>query len=184
MDTAKKPTSRRRQVAKLSLLVAIPVLGWALFQMFEPVLTWSSGWQSLPAETASKRGVVEPGWEKVGTQADTELHAARRTLQTPALSAAIMIDGTRVWASATGLADIATSRPVDLESSFRLGSTSKAINALAMGRLMDAGKLDIDRSVRSYIPDLPATYDPVTSRLAISHMAGIPDYGLCLCFPI
>lgn len=95
-----------------------------------------------------------------------------------------MIDGKRVWASAVGMADLAHSRPVDLASSFRLGSSSKAVNAVAMGRLIDAGKLDIDRSVRRYLPDLPSTYEPVTTRLAVSHMAGIPDYGWCLCFPI
>lgn len=184
MDVSEKPTNRRRQVTKLSLLVIVGVVAWALFQMFEPILTWSSGWQPLQAKTASKSGIVEPGWEKFGAQADADFRDAQRGLQVPALSAAIMIDGKRVWASAVGLADIAKSRPVNLESSFRVGSTSKVVNALAMGVLIDAGKLDIDRSVRRYIPDLPSTYGPVTTRLAISHMAGIPDYGLCLCFPI
>ena len=184
MRAAKNSTSRRRQIAKLSLLTIVAVLAWALFRMFEPFLTYSSGWQPLRADIASKPGVADPAWVKVGAQADADLREARQRLQAPALSAAIMIDGQRVWASAIGMADVAHSRPVELDSSFRLGSSSKAVNAVAMGRLIDAGKLDIDRSVRRYIADLPSTYEPVTTRLAISHMAGIPDYGLCLCFPI
>ena len=184
MPVSEKSTGRRRQIAKLSLLAIVVVLVWVLFRMFEPVLTWSSGWQPLPAATAGKPGVVDPAWAKTGAQADTDLRSAQQHLHAPAVSAAIMIDGKRVWASAVGWADIANSRPVDLESSFRLGSTSKAVNAVAMGRLIDAGKLDVDRSVRRYVPDLPSTYEPVTTRLAVSHMAGIPDYGLCLCFPI
>ena len=184
MRAAKNPTSRRRQIGKLLLLTIVAVLAWALFRMFEPVLTYSSGWQPLRADIASKPGVADPAWVEVGAQADADLREARQRLQAPALSAAIMIDGKRVWASATGMADVAHSRLVGLDSSFRLGSSSKAVNAVAMGRLIDAGKLDIDLSVRRYIADLPSTYEPVTTRLAISHMAGIPGYGLCLCFPI
>lgn len=185
MRVAKNSPSRR--LLSWLFLPLLLIAAWALYRMFEPVLTWSSGWQPLPTADvgfADNARTSDPAWANVAAQADAQLRAARARLQAPAMSAAIMVGGQRVWAAATGFADIAQSRTVDLDSGFRLGSSSKAINALAMGRLMDAGKLDIDRSVRDYVPDLPATYDAVTTRLAISHTAGVPDYSLCLCFPI
>ena len=184
--TVAENSPRRRKLLRWFLLFAGIALIWALFRMFEPVLTWSSGWQALPAasETVPQVSASDPSWAAIASDANKQLLSSRAQLQTPALSAAVMIDGKRVWASATGFAELESRRAVTLDSSFRLGSTSKAINALMLGRLIDAGKIDIDRSVRSYVRDLPPAYDPVTTRLAISHTAGIPDYSLCLCFPI
>ena len=184
MRIAENPTRRRRRMLPWLLLLLLP-LGWLVFRLFEPVFTWSSGWQPLPdMASALVVSTSDPDWAGVATQADEMLRDTRARLQTPALSAAISVDGQRVWAGAVGWADVAQARTVDLDSRFRLGSTSKAINAVAMARLIDAGKLDIEQSVRRYVPDLPDTYESVTTRLAISHTAGVPDYGLCLCFPI
>jgi serine beta-lactamase-like protein LACTB len=176
--------TRRKRLRTVTFVVLAAALAWLLFRLFEPVFTWSSGWQPLPDIDAAATGIVEPDWAGVGAAADQRLAQARQRLQTPALSAAVLIDGRRVWASAVGLADIAAGRAADLDTQFRLGSTSKAINALAAGVLIDAGRLDMDSSVREHVPDLPAHYQPVSVRHAISHTGGVPDYGLCLCFPV
>lgn len=185
MTVAKKPLPQRR-IQRWVLLVLSLLMLPVLFRMFEPMLTWSSGWKPLPESSApiARAEISDQVWAAVADKADQHMREARTRLQAPALSAAIMVDGQRVWAAAVGYADLAASRPVDLESSFRLGSTSKALNALAMGRLIDAGKLDIERPVRVYVRDLPKTYDAVTTRHLVSHTAGVPDYGLCLCFPV
>lgn len=184
MRVAQNPPAHRRRVLPYLLLLLLP-LGWLAFRLFEPVFTWSSGWQPLPDSAGiSVVSVSDPGWTEVAARADDALREARDRLQTPALSAAISVHGQRVWAGAFGWADRERARAVDLDTRFRLGSTSKTINAIAMARLIDAGKLDIDQSVRRYIADLPPSYDAVTTRLAISHTAGVPHYGLCLCFPI
>lgn len=188
MSVAVGSSGRGRKFAKWTLVPLAIISAWLAFRLFEPIFTWSTGWQALPPSpthaVADGARHADPDWLPVTRQADESLRGARQRLQAPALSAAIMVDGKRVWAAAFGMADVARAQPANLESSFRLGSTSKAVNALAMGRLIDSGKLDIERSVRQYIPDLPPTYDAVTTRLAISHTAGVPDYGLCLCFPV
>lgn len=166
------------------LWIAVAAVCWILFRMFEPLLGYSFGWQTLPSRTEPARSWSEPTWQASAAQADAALLQSRRRLDAPALSAAVMIDGKPVWAGAVGMADLDAQRPVELETRFRLGSTSKAINGFALGLLMESGRIDIDRPIRSYLPELPAHYDPVTTRLAISHRAGVPDYGLCLCFPI
>lgn len=168
------------------VIAAVPV-AWIVYRLFEPLLSWSAGWQDLPPRAESDRrfsGASDPAWSAVAGQADEALRAARAELQAPALSAAVLIDDRRVWAAATGYGDLAASRPVALDSRFRIGSSSKAVNGLAMGVLWESGRVDIDAPVRRYLPELPGAYDAVTTRLAISHRAGIPDYGLCLCFPI
>lgn len=180
------PTRFRTGLLWALIIAALPV-AWIAYRLFEPLLGWSSGWQDLPPRAESDRrfsSASDPGWAAIAGQADEALRAARAELQAPALSAAVLIDDSRVWAAATGHADLAADRPVALDSRFRIGSSSKAVNALAMGVLMESGRVDIDAPVRRYLPELPPAYDGVTTRLAISHRAGIPDYGLCLCFPI
>jgi len=184
MTGTTRPARRRRHLLRWLLPLLILLLAWPLFRMFEPVLTWSSGWQPMPGNHPPAVHRADADWTAIAAEADAGLLAAHRRLQTPALSAAIAIDGVEVWAGAVGWADVDARRPVDLDSAFRIGSSSKAINALAIGRLVDAGSLDLDRPVRDFLPELPSHYDAVTTRMAISHTAGIPDYGLCLCFPI
>lgn len=157
---------------------------WLAFRLFEPVFTWTLGWQPLPAAEHEPVSVAAPEWLAVAASADLHLREARRRLQAPALSAAVMVDGEQAWAGAVGLADAGSGRPVGLDSMFRIGSSSKAVTAMAMAVLMEAGRIDIDRPVRHYLPSLPDHYQPVTTRQAISHLAGVPDYGLCLCFPV
>ncbi|MCA0176333.1 MAG: beta-lactamase family protein [Proteobacteria bacterium] len=180
------PTPIRTGLFWALVIAAVPA-AWLIYRLFEPMLSWSSGWQDLPPRAESDQhfsGTSDPAWAALAGQADEALRAARAELQAPALSAAVLIDDRRVWAAATGYADLATARPVALDSRFRIGSSSKAVNALAMGVLMEAGRVDIDAPVRRYLPELPPAYDGVTTRLAISHRAGIPDYGLCLCLPV
>lgn len=164
--------------------MAAAVLCWILFRLFEPVLGYSFGWQAWPTQAEPQVRWSDSAWQASATEADAALLQSRRRLEAPALSAAVMVDGRRVWAGAVGMADLEAQTPVDLETRFRLGSTSKAVNGFALGLLMEHGRIDIDKPLRAYLPELPASYDAVTTRQAISHMAGVPDYGLCLCFPI
>lgn len=185
--TRSNPASGSRRAIKtgVSLVVCIAA-GWLAFRLFEPMFVWSSGWQALPDAAAmpAPTGMADPQWRATAAEADVLLREAREHLNAPALSVAIMIDGVRVWSAATGYADIANGRRADLSTAFRLGSTSKALNALAVGRMIDTSKLDIERPIREYLPELPESYAAVTTRLAISHTAGVPEYGACLCFPI
>lgn len=188
MASPEMETTRRPWIGRTGWLLALALGSWFAFHLFKPVVTWSFGWTDLPAAQSAAFAVhdrtADPDWEAIAKRADAVLESARSDLQAPALSAAVMIDRKRVWAAAAGLADVARDRRVDLTSKFRLGSSSKAINALALGRLLDSGLIDIEKPVRHYVADLPESYARVTTRQAISHTAGIPDYGLCFCFPV
>ena len=80
--------------------------------------------------------------------------------------------------SASGDAGVA-GRAVSIDDPVRVASISKLVVALAAMRLVDAGQLDLDRDVSSYLgwtarnPAFPDT--PVTMRQLLSHRAGLTD---------
>lgn len=188
MPSAESAASPRRSVLRWFLLAAFMVLAYVGFRLFEPVLVWNIGWRELPPSKPSDASpdaqFIDQAWREVAPQAAQRLREAQARMQAPAISAAIAIDGNRVWAGAVGFADIAANQRITLDSRFRLGSTSKAVTAVALGTLLDAGRLDIDLPVGRYLPDLPEPLAAVTTRQAISHTAGVRNYGLCLCFPV
>jgi hypothetical protein len=86
-------------------------VAWLGFRLFEPMLTWSSGWQPLPAIAAADTlpadaEFIDEAWRDLAAPAAKHLVDARAVLEAPALSAAISIGGKRVWAGAIGLADV------------------------------------------------------------------------------
>lgn len=82
-------------------------------------------------------------------------------------------------ALAEGLADRATGRTVTADDPVRIASISKLVTALGVLRLVDAGRLDLDRDVSDYLgwrlrnPAYPDT--PITLRQLLSHRSSLTD---------
>lgn len=80
---------------------------------------------------------------------------------------------------AEGLADRATGRKVTADDPVRIASISKLVTAMGVMRLVDQGKLDLDRDVSDYLgwplrhPDFPDKV--ITLRLLLSHQSGLID---------
>ena len=80
---------------------------------------------------------------------------------------------------AEGLADRATRRAVTADDPVRIASISKLVTALGVMRLVDQGRLDLDRDVSGYLgwrlrhPGFPDR--PITLRLLLSHRSGLSD---------
>ncbi len=92
-----------------------------------------------------------------------------------------------IRAEAHGMADIAAGRALTTGSVVRVASISKLVVAIAVWRLVEQGRLDLDRDVSLYLgwrlrhPAHPET--PVTLRQLLSHTSGIvdgPGYGFAL----
>ncbi|MFI6855618.1 serine hydrolase domain-containing protein [Streptomyces sp. NPDC050416] len=80
-----------------------------------------------------------------------------------------------VWRGSSGVHDLRTGRPADPGARFRAGSVTKVFTAAVALQLAAEGRLDLDRSARSYLPELiPATYGDVTVRQLLNHTHGIP----------
>lgn len=78
-----------------------------------------------------------------------------------------------------GQADRATARPVTIDDPVRIASVSKMFVAFGVMRLVDKGKLDLDRDVSDYLGwrlRNPAFPDKaITLRLLLSHQASVSD---------
>jgi|CXWL01.1.fsa_nt_gi CubicO group peptidase (beta-lactamase class C family) len=162
------------------LAVAVP-LG---YKLFEPVFVYRLDWSALPEGAYPVQSeIVDQRYAEQARAAQAALEAARDELQAPALSAAVSINGEIIWRSVVGYADVEALRPAELSTRFRLGSTSKAVTAVAVGTLLDQQRLNLDAPIQTYIPRFPEQRWPVTLRQVMSHRAGLRDYGMCFCFP-
>lgn len=83
-------------------------------------------------------------------------------------------NGVVVYKKAYGIEDFRTGRPLSVNSSFNLASVTKQFVCMAILLLKDKGLLDIDDSIRKYIPELP--YKGITIRHLMTHTSGIPEY--------
>lgn len=121
--------------------------------------------------------LYDPRFAAAAEKAGAELRAARARHDLPSLTAAISVDGALVWAGAVGWADVEARRPATIATRYRIGSTSKAVTATGLARLVDAGVMALDRPIGDHVPDLPRReWAPLTPRQLASHMAGIVSY--------
>jgi CubicO group peptidase (beta-lactamase class C family) len=94
----------------------------------------------------------------------------------PGLSIAISTDGQLRWEDAYGLADLENSVPAKAETTYRYASIKKAITAVAIMQLVEAGRLDLDVPVQTYVPSFPRKQWPVNTRHVLGHVAGLRGY--------
>ena len=104
---------------------------------------------------------------------------AQLKLKTPGGALAVAKDGRLVYAKGFGLGDVVNKAPVEPTSLFRIASLSKTLTAVAILKLAQDGKLDLDAKAFSLIdlkaPD-GATVDPrlaeITVRQLLQHTGG------------
>lgn len=101
----------------------------------------------------------------------------RRKQDIPGLSVAVGSAKKILWAQGFGFADLEHKVPVTTASRFRIGSVSKCLTALAVGRLYQEGKINLDLPVQHYLPAFPQKKYPITSRELAGHLAGIRHYN-------
>ncbi len=96
----------------------------------------------------------------------------------PGLSVAVGMNGEIAWTEGFGLADLENAVPASAETVYRLASISKPITAVAALRLVEQGTLDLDASIRTYVPEFPEKPFPVTLGQLLCHQGGIRHYKL------
>jgi CubicO group peptidase (beta-lactamase class C family)/D-alanyl-D-alanine dipeptidase len=94
----------------------------------------------------------------------------------PALSIALVDGQNIVWQQGYGFADPQAKTPVISDTIFRVGSVSKLFTDIAVMRLVERGKIDLDAPVDRYLPDFKPrnTFGKlVTLRQLMSHRSGL-----------
>ncbi|MBB4754977.1 serine hydrolase domain-containing protein [Actinoplanes lobatus] len=79
----------------------------------------------------------------------------------------------REYVGGFGVTDVAAPAPVDGDTVFRIASTTKTFTGTAVMRLTERGRIDLDRTVRAYLPGFRTATSPgVTVRQVLNHSAG------------
>jgi CubicO group peptidase (beta-lactamase class C family) len=66
-----------------------------------------------------------------------------------------LVDGQQIlWAGGVGVADRASGRPVTADTLFRIGSITKSFVALALVKLAEQGRVDLNARVSDLAPEL------------------------------
>jgi serine beta-lactamase-like protein LACTB len=132
----------------------------------------AAGQQEHGAATIAPVGRYVEAYDKANRQAKEWL--ARGT---PGLAVAIAVDGKIVYSEGFGFADLEERIPVWPTTKFRIGSISKPLTATALMQLVEAGKVNLDAPVQTYVPSFPEKGAPITVRMVAGHLAGIRHYN-------
>jgi CubicO group peptidase (beta-lactamase class C family) len=95
----------------------------------------------------------------------------------PGVAVVVTRAGKIVKAAGYGFANLEHQVPVKPETVFQSGSTGKQFAAALAMLLVEDGKLELDKPVKTYLPDAPPAWDTITVRHLLTHTSGIPDYG-------
>ena len=89
-----------------------------------------------------------------------------------------MKDNKIIFAKGYGVKSLSKKNPVDENSIYAIGSTTKAFTAAALGKLVESGKIDWDARVIDYIPEFelhdPSITNMFTIRDLLTHRSGLP----------
>lgn len=93
----------------------------------------------------------------------------------PGVSVGFMKDDF-IWIKGFGYADLENRVPAKPESSYRMASITKTFTATAILQLVEAGKIDLDAEVQTYVPYFPRKKWPITVMQLLGHLGGISHY--------
>jgi len=136
----------------------------------------------LVTSVAALRASAVPHQEKAGPLSADALQSFERFVaermaydRIPGLSVGLT-KGDFTWARGFGWADVENQSPAKPESSYRLASVTKTITAVAVLKLVEEGKIDLDAAIQAYVPYFPRKKWPVTVRQLLGHIGGISHY--------
>lgn len=121
---------------------------------------------------ASAATSIDPSLAK---HIDADVQAVLQHTDTPGATIAVIEDGNFVYRHAYGLRNQEQRLPVTVDTWFEIGSITKQFTAAAILQLQEAGKLHIDDTLATYLPDAPHAKE-ITLRQMLSHTSGLPEY--------
>ncbi len=110
---------------------------------------------------------------------DAYVEKALGDWEVPGVSVSVVKDGNVVLAKGYGVRRLGGTAKVDAHTQFAIGSISKSVTAMAVGLLVDEGKLGWDDKVGQHLPTFQL-YDPyvtreLTVRDLLTHRSGLPE---------
>jgi CubicO group peptidase (beta-lactamase class C family) len=151
-----------------------PLRGLTVFQPLVVLLALTA---LLTPNAAAREGPLDP--ETLVALVDDVMADHFERFALAGASVAIVHGGDVVLSRGYGHADLATGRRVDPDTTlFATGSVAKLFTWMALMQLVEAGRVDLDADVNTYLRSLrvPATFaEPVRIWHLLSHTAGFED---------
>lgn len=114
------------------------------------------------------------------------LDKGRLNLAAPGVVASVLFADGRQWTGVSGVADLATERPLTAQTPFAIASISKTFLSAEVLALVDEGKVRLDQTVAPLLPDVLVGGRPIdehiTIRQLLDHTSGLRDYLVDLKF--
>lgn len=99
----------------------------------------------------------------------------------PGIALAVYSEEEGWWAGAAGLAKIEDGTPMQACHLQYLQSIAKTYMAVAILKLYEQGKIDLDSPMTRYLPEKYSRYisdaEKITVRMLLNHTSGIPEYN-------
>jgi len=99
----------------------------------------------------------------------------------PSITYGLVVGNQLVYSNATGIANIKDNRPATTKTLYRIASMSKSFTGMAILKLRDEGKLNLNDPVSKYIPEingggaLTTDAQPITILNLLTMSAGFPE---------
>ncbi|HEX2722889.1 MAG TPA: serine hydrolase, partial [Gemmatimonadaceae bacterium] len=119
--------------------------------------------------------VLASQWEARVHRVEEYVEAERAVRRIPGITAGISAAPWE-WVQGFGFADLENGTKATAKSAYRIASVTKPMTAVAILRLAEEKKIDLDAEVQQYVPYFPRKKWPVTVRDLLGHLAGITDY--------
>lgn len=109
------------------------------------------------------------------------IHQIKEETGSPGISFAISKNGEIVMKGGIGFSDVENGVPMTSETVLRIASISKSLTSVAIGKLFEEKKLDLDQPIQTYLKDYgPKIFDgrpvTITTKQLLSHTSGIRGY--------
>lgn len=91
------------------------------------------------------------------------------------MTVAVAKNGTMLYAQAYGVSNLSTSQSSQPSTVFEIGSISKQFTAALIMTLQEQGKLHVDDSIATYLPEYSFP-TAITLRMLLTHTSGLADF--------
>lgn len=135
--------------------------------------------QNAPSVTTSVRTEAPPSCADSAAAFRRVVSEFQSRQQNVAISVGVRHRGRTVFLEATGLASLEDSVPADATMAFSIASVTKAFTGVALLKLAEIGRIDLDAEIQRYVPDFPRhpSGRPVTLRMLAHHLGAVRHWG-------
>ena len=138
-------------------------------------LIWFAAAPSAQPVSAAPPEPAPPLKAAVRSKIDSDVRALLSAAHAQGATIAIVQNGAIVYTRGYGLRDVAQSLPADTHTRYEIGSITKQFTAAAILQLKEAGKIDLNATVATYLQPFSHAKE-ITIRQLLTHTSGYQDY--------